>query len=54
MADAAAKQQKIGNFIVLDKSSKGCMGAVYKAEDPTLHCTVAFKLLPATEFWKRQ
>ena len=58
MADEAAKQQKIGNFTVLDKIGKGGMGSVYKAEDPSLHRTVALKLLPAhlaadTEFVKR-
>ena len=58
MADEAAKQQKIGNFIVLDRIGKGGMGAVYKAEDPTLHRIVALKLLPAhlaedAEFVKR-
>jgi len=47
MADEVAKPQKIGNFIILDKIGKGGMGAVYKAQGPTLDRTVALKLLPA-------
>ena len=58
MADEAEKRQSIGNFTVLDKIGKGGMGSVYKAEDPSLHRTVALKLLPAhlaedTEFVTR-
>ena len=46
MADEAAQQQKIGNFVIFDKIGKGGMGAVYKAEDLTLERTVVCPLAP--------
>src|SRR6266498_4104350 len=39
--------QTVGQYIIQDKLGEGGMGAVYKAEQPAIHRSVALKVLSA-------